>query len=130
MAHHPHSPGFLALTSDAKSRIREITIAEYRRRLEAGERLVLLDVREDHEWEKDHLPGAFHMGRGILERDVENRFPDKTVPLVLQCGGGFRSALAADSLQKMGYTHVRSLAGGYREWVAQGLPVEPGTGPR
>ena len=126
MAHHPHSPGFLAIVNDAKSRVHEITIPEYRRRVAAGDRLVLVDVREDHEWAAGHLPGAIHLGKGVMERDVETRFPDKSAPLVLQCGGGFRSALAADNLQKMGYTRVLSLGGGYRGWVEAGLPVEKG----
>lgn len=126
MAAHGHSPGFLALVEDARSRIREISIDELRRAEERGEPWVVVDVREDHEWERGHLPGAVHLGRGILERDVEQRFPDKDAPLVLQCGGGFRSALAADNLQRMGYTRVRSLAGGYRAWVEEGLPVERG----
>ena len=126
MAHHPHSPGFLAIVNDANSRVHEITIPEYRRRVAAGDRLVLVDVREDHEWAAGHLPGAIHLGKGVMERDVETRFPDKSAPLVLQCGGGFRSALAADNLQKMGYTRVLSLDGGYRGWVEAGLPVEKG----
>jgi rhodanese-related sulfurtransferase len=121
---HQHSPGFLAIVNDAKSRIREITIDEYRRAVDAGERMVLIDVREDREWAAGHLPHAVHLGKGVIERDVEERFPDKATPLVLQCGGGFRSALAADNLQKMGYTNVRSLARGYRGWCGAGLPVE------
>lgn len=121
---HGHGAAFVALVDDAKSRIREISIDDYRRRVEAGEPLILIDVREDHEWVRGRLPGAVHVGRGILERDAEQMFADKATPLVLQCGGGFRSALSADSLQKMGYTNVTSLAGGYREWVGQGLPVE------
>ena len=124
MVHHPHSPGFLALVSDAKSRIREITIAEYRRRIEAGEGLILVDVREDHEWVAGHLPGAVHLSKGIIERDIEKTFGDKTTPIVCYCGGGFRSALVCDNLQRMGYTNVISLDGGYRAWVAKGLPVE------
>jgi rhodanese-related sulfurtransferase len=124
MAHHPHSPGFLAIVADAKTRIREITIEEYRKRIAAGEKWTLIDVREDHEWSKGHLPGAAHLGRGIIERDIERMFPDKNTPLVLQCGGGFRSALAADNLRKMGYTNVVSLDGGYRGWVERGLPIE------
>ena len=126
MAHPNHSAAFLALVDDAKSRTREITIDEYRRRRAAGEPLLLIDVREDHEWEAGHLPGARHLGRGILERDIEKHVSDKAAPIVLQCGGGFRSALAADNLQRMGYTNVRSLAGGYRGWVESGLPVEKG----
>ena len=121
---HAHSPGFLALVRDAKQRVREFDIAEYRRRVEAGERWTLIDVREDREWDAGHLPDAIHMGRGVLERDVEARFPDKDEPIVLQCGGGFRSALSADNLQKMGYRNVVSLDGGYRGWIAAGLPVE------
>ena len=124
MTHHLHSPGFLALVHDAKKRIRELTIEEYRSRIATGEKWVLVDVREDHEWEAGHLPGAAHLGKGIIERDIEQSYPDKDTPLVLQCGGGFRSALAADNLQRMGYRNVVSLDGGYRGWVERGLPVE------
>jgi rhodanese-related sulfurtransferase len=123
---HDHSPAFLALVNDAKSRIREFTIDEYRRRVAAGERWILVDIREDHEWEAGRIPGAIHIGRGILERDVEERFPDKAAPLLLQCGGGFRSALSADNLTRMGYTNVVSLDGGIRGWIEAGLPVETG----
>ena len=119
-----HSPGFLALVSDAKSRVREITIPEYRRQAEAGERLVLVDVREDREWDRGHLPGARHLGKGVIERDIEKAIPDRAATIVLYCGGGFRSALVADNLQKMGYTDVRSLAGGFRGWNEAGLPLE------
>ena len=120
-----HSPGFLAIVRDAKSRVREFDIDEYRRRVEAGERWHLLDVREDHEWQqKGHLPGAEHLSKGIVERDVETRFPDKSAPIVCYCGGGFRSALVCDNLQKMGYTNVVSLDGGFRGWSERGLPVE------
>ena len=126
MAHHPHSPGFLAIVEDAKRRIREITIPEYRRRIAAGERLVLVDVREDHEWQAGHLPDATHLSKGTIERDVEKRFPDKATPLVLQCGGGFRSALAADNLQKMGYQNVWSLDGGIRAWRESGGAIDQG----
>ena len=121
-----HSSGFLALVQDAKSRVREIAIPEYRRRAEAGERFVLVDVREDREWERSRLPGARHLGRGVLERDVEREIPERDAPIVLYCGGGFRSALAADNLQKMGYTNVLSLAGGVRGWAGAGLPLETG----
>ena len=123
MAHH-HSPGFLALVAAARERVREITVSDYRAREAADQGLVLIDVREDHEWEKGRIPGAMHMGRGILERDIERTFADKNTPLVLYCGGGYRSALAADNLQQMGYTNVLSLAGGFREWSRESLPVE------
>ena len=108
----------------AKERVQEITIPDLQSREASGEALVLIDVREDHEWERGHIPGAIHIGRGILERDVEKSFADKNVPLVLYCGGGYRSALAADNLQRMGYTNVRSLAGGIRGWAAANLPLE------
>ena len=123
---HAHGAGFLKLVNDAKARIHEITIDEYRRRVAAGEPLILVDVREDHEWERGHLPDAVHLGRGIIERDIERRFPDRNALLVLQCGGGYRSALACDNLQKMGYANVLSLDGGYRGWIEAGLPVERG----
>lgn len=121
---HAHSPAFLALVQDAKSRVRELTIDEFVKRVAAGERFILVDVREDHEWNAGHIAGAVHLGRGILERDIEARVPDKAAPLVLQCGGGFRSALSADNLQRMGYTNVLSLDGGIRGWIERGLPVE------
>lgn len=123
MAHH-HSPGFLALVEDAKRRIREITIAEYLVRAEAGEPFVLVDTREDREWDASHIGGAIHLSKGIIERDVERAIPDKAAPIVCYCGGGFRSALVCDNLQKMGYTNARSLAGGFRGWLAEGRPVE------
>jgi rhodanese-related sulfurtransferase len=119
-----HSPGFLKLVDDAKSRVKEIDFHEVKRRLDAREKLTLIDVREDNEWLRGHLPGAVHFGRGILERDIEQAFPDKDAPLVLYCGGGFRSALAADNLQKMGYTGVVSMDGGWRGWIDAGFPVE------
>ena len=121
---HRHSPGFLAMVQAAKGRIREISVADYRASEAAGEGLVLVDVREDHEWARGRIPGAIHLGRGILERDIEQTFGDKQTPLVLYCGGGYRSALACDVLQQMGYTHVSSLAGGFRGWTTDGLPVE------
>ena len=120
-----HSPAFLALVQDSMKRVREIPLGDVRRRVEAGERFHLIDVREDGEWDKGRCRGARHMGRGILERDIEAAFPEKTVELVLYCGGGFRSALAADNLQKMGYVNVKSMAGGWRAWVEAGGPVEP-----
>lgn len=121
---HAHSPGFLAIVNDAKTRVKTISIDDYRKRVEAGETLTLVDVREDAEWARGHLPGATHLGKGVIERDVEKTIPDKDEPLVLYCGGGFRSALAADNLQKMGYRNVLSLDGGWRGWNERGLPVE------
>lgn len=123
MAHH-HSPEFLALVDAARAVVREISIPDYQAREDAGDGMILIDVREDHEWEKGRIPGAMHMSRGIIERDIERTFADKNAPLVLYCGGGYRSALAADNLQKMGYVNVQSLAGGFREWTHEGLPVE------
>jgi rhodanese-related sulfurtransferase len=120
---HQHSPGFLAIVSDAKQRIREFSIDEYRARVAQGEKFVLVDVREDREWDKGHLPGAIHMSKGVIERDIESTLPDKSLPIVCYCGGGFRSALACDNLQKMGYTNVTSLDGGFRGWSGKGLPV-------
>jgi rhodanese-related sulfurtransferase len=129
VAHDPHhSPGFLELVQDAKSRIRQITIEEYVTRTERGEKAILVDTREDHEWERGHLPGAIHLSKGIIERDVEKSIPDKAAPVVCYCGGGFRSALVCDNLQKMGYTNVISMDGGFRGWVARGWPVEEGAG--
>lgn len=121
---HQHSPGFLAIVQAAKRVIREITIDDYRRRAAAGEQFILLDVREDHEWEAGHLPGAAHMSKGVIERDIEQAIPDKNAAIVCQCGGGFRSALVCENLQRMGYTNTWSLAGGYRGWTEQGLPIE------
>jgi rhodanese-related sulfurtransferase len=119
-----HSPGFLKLVEEAKSRIRQADVREIKRRLDVGENLVLVDVREESEWAAGRLPGAVHIGKGILERDVESAFPDKGAPLVLYCGGGFRSALAADNLQKMGYTNIISMDGGWRGWLESNFPVE------
>lgn len=118
-----HAPGFLQLVGDAKKRIRETTVQEVKKQLDAGEVFALIDVREDHEWAKGHLPGAIHMGKGVIERDIENAVPGKAMPIVLYCGGGFRSALAADNLQKMGYTNVLSLDGGWRGWTDAGFPT-------
>jgi len=121
-----HTPQFLKIVNDAKTRIKELTIDDVRRKQEKGERFTLIDVREDHEWAKGHLPGAVHLGKGIIERDVETKFPDTGAELVLYCGGGFRSALAADNLQKMGYTNVISMDGGIRAWREAGYPIERG----
>lgn len=119
-----HSEGFLALVREVKTRVREIDIEEYKRWRAAGEAGQLIDVREDHEWEIAHAAGAIHMSKGIIERDIEKSFPDKDTKLVLYCGGGFRSALASDNIQKMGYTNVISLDGGWRAIEASGLPLE------
>lgn len=119
-----HAPGFLKLVTEAKSRVRECTVADVRARREAGEKFVLLDVREESEFAAGHIPGAVHIGKGVIERDIEAKVPDPATPLVLYCGGGFRSALAADALQKMGYTDVVSMDGGWTGWVKAGLPAE------
>ena len=121
---HQHSPGFLAIVAEAKRAIREMTIDDYQRRLAAGEKLVLIDVREDHEWDKGHLPGAVHISKGVIERDIEQAIPDKKAAIVCQCGGGFRSALVCENLKRMGYTNTWSLDGGYRVWTEKGLPTE------
>src|SRR3954451_7333530 len=123
---HQHSPQFLKLVQDAKQRVQETTVDEVKARLDRGDKFHLVDVREDGEWAKDHLPGAIHLGKGVIERDVEEKIPDKAAPLVLYCGGGFRSALAADNLQKMGYTNVISMDGGIRDWRAKGYPLTTG----
>src|SRR6478672_1556700 len=118
-----HSPRFLKVVNDAKSRVKETSVDEVKRRLDRGEKLMLVDVREESEFAKDHLPGAIHLGKGVIERDIEARVPDLNTPLVLYCGGGFRSALAADNLQKMGYSNVISMDGGVRDWRAKGYPL-------
>jgi rhodanese-related sulfurtransferase len=118
-----HSPRFLGLVQDARTRVRETTVDEVKARLDRGETPILLDVREESEYARDHLPGAVHLGKGVLERDVEARFPDPGTELILYCGGGFRSALAADNLQKMGYTNVLSMDGGIRDWRGKGYPL-------
>jgi len=120
-----HSPGFLKLVDDAKSRVREIDVDETRRRVASG-KAKLIDVREESEWAAGHALGAEHMGKGVIERDVEERVPDKSTELILYCGGGFRSALSADNLQRMGYTNVASMAGGWRAWQAADNPTEKG----
>jgi rhodanese-related sulfurtransferase len=121
-----HSPGFLALVEGAKKQITECTIADVLARLERGEKFHFIDVREDHEFAQDHARGARHIGRGVLERDVETLIPDQDAPIVLYCGGGFRSALAAESLQKMGYRRVVSMDGGIRAWREASYPLETG----
>jgi len=120
---HEHSPRFLKIVDDAKKRIRETTVDDVKRKLDNNEQFLLIDVREDKEWEKDHLPRAIHLGKGVIERDIETLVPDLNAPVILYCGGGFRSALAADNLGKMGYTNVISMDGGIRGWREQGYPL-------
>ncbi|HEV2223288.1 MAG TPA: rhodanese-like domain-containing protein [Candidatus Acidoferrales bacterium] len=122
MAHH-HSPAFLAIVNEAKTRVKEADFREIKKRLDAGEKMILVDTREDNEWAKGHIPGAVHLGKGVIERDVETTIPDKNATLVLYCGGGFRSALAADNLQKMGYKNVISMDGGWRAWTESNFPT-------
>lgn len=119
-----HNPGFLKLVEEAKSRIRHIDIEEYKRMQKAGEAGLLIDVREESEWNAGHAQGAIHLSKGIIERDIESKVPDKNTRMVLYCGGGYRSALSADALRQMGYTNVISLDGGWRAWLEAGLPVE------
>jgi rhodanese-related sulfurtransferase len=119
-----HSPQFLKLVAESKARVKETSVAEVRKRLQSGETFLLVDVREDSEWANGHIPGAVHMGRGIIERDIEVKVPETSTKMILYCGGGFRSALVADNLQKMGYTNLESMDGGWRGWVAAGLPTE------
>ena len=119
-----HAPKFLSLVNDAKKRVKETNVADVKRRMDAGEKLTLADVREESEWTSGHLPGAIHLGKGIIERDIEQRFPATYAKLILYCGGGFRSALAADNLQKMGYTNVESMDGGWKGWLSAGYPTQ------
>ena len=119
-----HSEGFLKVVDDAKSRVREVSVADTRQRMRANSEAKLIDVREDKEWDAAHAAGAVHLGKGIIERDIETAVPDKNTELILYCGGGYRSALAADSLQRMGYTNVFSLAGGWRAWQDAGGEIE------
>lgn len=119
-----HSERFLLVVNDAKSRIQETDIHKVKEKLERGEQFYLVDVREDSEWNHSRLPGAIHLGKGIIERDIENRIPDMSSEIILYCGGGFRSALAADSLQKMGYNNVLSMDGGFTAWKEAHLPLE------
>lgn len=118
-----HAPRFLKLVNESKSRVQETTVDDVKTRLDRGERFLLVDVREESEYAKDHLPGAIHLGKGIIERDIEARAPETGTPMILYCGGGFRSALAADNLQKMGYTKVISMDGGIRVWREKGFPL-------
>jgi rhodanese-related sulfurtransferase len=119
-----HSPRFLKLVAEIRGRVRELTVAAVKAKLARRERFHFFDVREESEYERDHLPKAVHLGKGIIERDIEQRVPDADAEIILYCGGGYRSALAADNLQKMGYTNVWSMDGGYRGWRDAGLPLE------
>jgi len=118
-----HPEGFLNLVKDAKKRIKEENFRETKKRLDASEKIILVDTREDSEWARGHIPGAIHLSKGIIERDIERAIPDKDAAIILYCGGGFRSALAADNLQKMGYRNVTSMDGGWRGWTEAGFPV-------
>jgi len=120
---HQHSEGFLKIVADAKKHVKELDFTEVKKKMDAGEKFLLVDVREDNEWQSGHIPGAVHMGRGIIERDIEKAVPDHGTPIVLYCGGGFRSALSAENLQKMGYTNVISMDGGWRHWTEAGFPT-------
>jgi rhodanese-related sulfurtransferase len=125
MAHqHPHC--FLKIVDDAKTRVRETNVNDVKKRMDRGDNFILVDVREESEYAKDHLPGAIHLGKGVIERDIEARVPDLNAEMILYCGGGFRSALAADNLQKMGYTNVISMDGGIRDWREKGYPLVQG----
>jgi rhodanese-related sulfurtransferase len=119
-----HAPGFLKLVNDAKSRIQQTDMDGYKKMLDANETHLLIDVREDNEWAAGHAVGAMHLSKGIIERDIETKVPDKSTKLVLYCGGGFRSALVADALRQMGYTDPISLDGGWRAWQSAGMPIE------
>ena len=119
-----HAPQFLKLVNESKSRIQETNVQDVKRRMDAGEKFILVDVREESEWAKGHAAGAVYMGKGVIERDIEARFPDSGTKLILYCGSGFRSALAADNLQKMGYKSVESMDGGWKGWVEARLPTE------
>jgi len=121
-----HSEKFLKIVNDAKTRVKEVDFREIKKRLDAGEKMILVDTREDEEWARGRLPGAIHLGKGVIERDIEKAIPDPNAPIVLYCGGGFRSALAADNLQKMGYKNVISMDGGWRGWTEAGFPVTRG----
>jgi rhodanese-related sulfurtransferase len=123
---HQHPPRFLKIVNDAKTRVRETNVEEVKKKIDSGHKFLLVDVREESEYAKDHLPGATQLGKGIIERDIEARVPDLNTEIVLYCGGGFRSALAADNLQKMGYTNVISMDGGIRDWREKGYPLTKG----
>lgn len=121
-----HSERFLKIVDESRKRVRELNVDDVKGKLDSGEKFLLVDVREESEFAKDHLPNAIHLGKGVIERDIEERVPDTSAPLILYCGGGFRSALAADNLQKMGYTNVISMDGGIRVWREKGFPLTKG----
>jgi len=121
-----HAPKFLALVNDAKRRVKETNVRDVKHRIDAGEKFILIDVREESEWANGHLPGAIHLGKGIIERDIEQRVPAVDTKLILYCGGGFRSALVADNLQKMGYTNIESMDGGWKGWLNAGYSTQKG----
>jgi len=121
-----HTPGFLKIVTDARSRIKELTLADVQPRVMKQENFLLIDVREESEFAAGHIPGAIHLGKGIIERDIEGKVPDTSAEMILYCGGGYRSALAADNLQKMGYTNVISMDGGIRVWREKGYPLTTG----
>ena len=118
-----HPDGFLRLVKEAKTRIKEEDFRDIKKKLDAGEPMIIIDTREDNEWARGHIPNAVHLGKGVIERDIEKAIPDKDATLVLYCGGGYRSALAADNLQKMGYRNVISMDGGWRGWTEAGFPT-------
>jgi rhodanese-related sulfurtransferase len=122
-----HPPRFLKIVDDAKTRVHETNVDDVKKKIDDGSKFTLVDVREESEFTKDHLPGAIHLGKGIIERDIEARVPDLDTEIILYCGGGFRSALAADNLQKMGYTNVISMDGGIRDWREKGYPLTKGS---
>ncbi len=119
-----HTPGFLKIVNDAKKRIRETNVRDVKARLDRGEKICLVDVREESEWNNGHIPGAIHIGKGVIERDIETKIPNVNTEIILYCGGGYRSALVADNLQKMGYKNPVSMDGGWRGWTEAGFPVE------
>ena len=118
-----HSPAFLALIDSVHTSVRDVNVADTRKRMQDQPSLKVVDVREDTEWAAGHIPDAIHLGKGVIERDIEEKIPDKATEIILYCGGGFRSVLAADAIQKMGYTNVASMAGGWRDWKASGAPT-------
>jgi len=120
---HQHSPRFLQVVNESRKRVRETNADEVKAKLDRSEKIILVDVREESEFAKDHLPGAIHLSKGVIERDIEEKVPDLNAPLVLYCGGGYRSVLAADNLQKMGYKNVLSMDGGIRVWREKGFPL-------